>query len=82
MLLFGGGIVALAVYAAVNIITELSMFSDISLVAGTGLVICGVGLLIAWLGLWISVELGSLWINSVVLRLGRAMCFEKEADGE
>lgn len=82
VLLFGGGIVALAVYAAVNIITALSMFSDISLVAGTGLVICGVGLLIAWLGLWISVELGSLWINSVVLRLGRAMCFEKEADGE
>ena len=63
-------------------ITELSMFSDISLVAGTGLVICGVGLLIAWFGLWVSVELGSLWINSVVVRLGRAVCFEKGADGE
>ena len=82
VLLFGGGIIALVVYAASSMITELSMFSDISLVAGTGLVICGVGLLIAWFGLWVSVELGSLWINSVVVRLGRAVCFEKEADGE
>lgn len=80
VLLLGLGIIAGTVYAAVHIIAALSMVSDILLIAGAGLAIGGVGLLVAWLGLWLSIELGSLWINAVMIKLGRALCFKREAD--
>lgn len=80
ILLAGGGTVALAAYGLMTIIPALSMFSDILLVAGAGLAVCGVGLFFAWLGLWVSIELGSLWINAVVLPLGASLCYRKEAD--
>lgn len=80
VLLLGMGAIAGTVYAGMHIITALGMFSDVLLVVGAGLAICALGLLIAWLGLWLSIELGSLWINAVMLRLGRALCFKREAD--
>lgn len=82
VLLLGLGAIAGTVYAAIHIIAALSMFSDILLVVGAGLAIGAVGLLIAWLGLWLSIELGSLWINAVMLKLGRALCFKRGADVE
>lgn len=82
VLLLGGGTIALVAYAEMNMIPALSMFSDILLVGGAGLAVCGVGLLTAWLGLWVSIELGSMWINGVVLNLGGRMCYKKEAGGE
>lgn len=81
-LLLGTGTIALVVYALMNMLPALSMVSDILLLGGAGLAVCGVGLILAWLGLWISIELGSLWINGVVLNLGGRMCFKKEADVE
>lgn len=78
-LLLGGGVIVGAIYAAAHIIPALSMFSDVFLVAGTGLGIAGIGLLIAWFGFWVSIELGCAWIGGVIFRLGGKLCFKKEA---
>lgn len=74
----GGGVVALAVWAAVELIGMLSMVSDILLVLGAALLAAALGLLLAWLGLWISLELGYLWIGRVIFNLGGRFCFRKE----
>ena len=76
-LLLGGGIIAAAVFSAVSVVPLLGMFSDILLVSGAGLVFCAVGLVLAWLGAWISISLGSAWIGGAVLRLGRRLCWKE-----
>jgi len=75
---FGAGVVALAVWAAMSMIGLLAMFSDVLIIVGVGLVLCALGLLLVWFGLWVSFELGYLWISGVVLRLGRALTYKKE----
>ena len=47
-----------------------TLLSDILLLAGTGLVLLAVGLLLAWFGLWLSITLCRIWIGKVLLALG------------
>ena len=81
-LVSGIGIIAAALIAAMNAIPMLTMISDILVIGGAGLAVCALGLLVAWFGLWLSFELGYLWISGVVLRLGRAMTYKKEVAAE
>lgn len=76
-LLLGAGVIAAAAYSVVTVVPMLGMFSDILLVSGAGLVFCAAGLVIAWLGAWISISLGSAWIGGAVLRLGRRLCWKE-----
>lgn len=86
----GGAAIAAAVsvFLAVTGLTAsvfvgtLSLVSDVLLCGGAALIVIAVGLLILWLGLFISISLAKLFIGGAVLRLGRRLCLEKEADGE
>lgn len=77
-LVSGIGIIAAALIAAMNVIPMLTMISDILVIGGAGLAVCALGLLVAWFGLWLSFELGYLWISGVVFRAGRALTYKKE----
>lgn len=78
----GLGLGAGVVWAAVSAIPMLALFSDILAVIGVGLVLIALALLLLWFGLWVSFELGYLWISGVVLRLGRALTYKKEVAAE
>ena len=78
----GVAVVALAVWVAMSTIGLLAMFSDVLVIVGGGLVLCALGLLLVWFGLWVSFELGYLWISGAVLRLGRALTYKKEVAAE
>lgn len=56
-----------------------NLLSDVLLVAGAGLVLLGLGLLLAWFGAWLSLTLCRLWIFRLVLPLGRRIRNGKEA---
>ena len=77
-IVLGLSVAALTVWAVLSTIAMLAMVSDILVVVGVGLVVCALGLLLTWFGLWLSFELGYLWIGGVVLRLGRALTYKKE----
>lgn len=77
-IVFGAAAAALDVWAVISLVAALTMFSDILVVVGAALVVCALALLVLWFGLWLSFELGYLWINGVVLRLGRALSWKKE----
>ncbi len=81
-IVLGVSLVALDVWAVLSVVAMLAMFSDILVVVGAGLIICALGLLLTWFGLWLSFELGYLWIGGVVLRLGRALTYKKEVAAE
>ena len=81
-LLLGVGVVAGAVYLAMELIGMLNMVSDVLMVAGAGLLLVGIGVFFAWLGLWLSIELGCAWIGGVIFRLGAKLCLKKEVPGE
>ena len=74
----GGGMAGGAVYACLRLILRLSMVSDMLLMGGAALVLVGLGLLVFWLGLWISITLGRAWIGGVVIRLGDRLCRRRE----
>ncbi len=77
-LVTGASVAALAVWGFLTVVGMLTMFSDVLIIAGAGLILVALGLLLAWFGLWLSLSLGHLWIGGVVLRLGRAMSYKKE----
>lgn len=81
-LVAGVGIAIAAVWAVVTVIGMLSMFSDILLVLGAAAAVVAVGLLLTWLGLWISLSLGYIWIGRVIFGLGGRLCFKKEVAAE
>ena len=78
----GLGLGAGIVWGALAAIPMLALFSDILAVLGAGLVLLALSLLIFWFGLWLSFELGYLWIGGVILRLGRALTYKKEVAAE
>lgn len=78
LMALGGGIAGGAVYACLRLIMRLSMVSDMLLMGGAALVLIGLGLLVFWLGLWISISLGRAWIGGVVIRLGDKLCRRRE----
>ena len=78
LMALGGGMAAGAVYACLRLILRLSMVSDMLLMGGAALVLIGIGLLVFWLGLWISISLGRVWIGGVIIRLGDKLCRRRE----
>lgn len=76
--LIGAAVVVGAVMGVMEIIPLLNVFADTLMTLGGGMILGAVGLLLLWLGLWLSIELGSLWIGGVVFRLGGRLCFRKE----
>ena len=78
LMALGGGMAVGAVYACLRLILRLSMVSDMLLMGGAALVLIGIGLLVFWLGLWISISLGRVWIGGVIIRLGDKLCRRRE----
>ena len=56
-----------------------TLVSDMLLVGGATLLACAVGLLLAWFGLWLSMELCWLWVGKALTGLGRRLCLREEA---
>ena len=78
-ILAGGiGCIGIAVEQVLHSVGRFNLFSDLLLVWGSGLVIAGVGLLLAWIGIWISLSLCRLWIEKVLAPLAIALCVKKE----
>ena len=50
---------------------SFNLLSDVLLVAGAGLALLGLGLLLVWFGIWLSLTLCRLWIFRLILPLGR-----------
>ena len=76
-ILSGGALLVTGVQQALRMIALLPLISDILLVIGAALCACAVGLLLVWLGLWISMELCWLWADRVLLALGRKFCVKE-----
>ena len=74
----GAAAIAFAVKSALAVIGMLALVSDILLTLGAALVLCAVGLLLCWFGLWLSITLCRLWIGGVLVGLGRKLCVKKE----
>ena len=74
----GAAGIAFAVKSALAAVGMLSLVSDILLTLGAALVLCAVGLLLCWFGLWLSITLCRLWIGGAVVGLGRKLCVKKE----
>lgn len=75
----GGVLVVFISWLAVFVISGLSMVSDILMCAGIALVVCAIGLILFWFGLWLSISLAKGFISGCVLRPGRRLCVKKEA---
>lgn len=76
-ILGGGALVIGAVQQALKMLPLLPLISDILLTVGGALCACAVGLLLCWLGLWLSMELCWLWVDKVLLALGRKLCVKE-----
>ena len=75
----GAALIVEAVKSALAVIAALALVSDVLVTLGAALVLCALGVLLCWLGLWISMELGSIWVEKVVLALGRKLCVKEVA---
>ena len=75
----GAALIAFAVKEGLAFVAMLSLASDILLAAGAALVLCALGLVLCWLGLWLSITLCRAWIGGAVVPLGRRLCVKKEA---
>ena len=78
-LLGGAWLIVSAIYEASKVLALLTLISDMLLVGGGTLIVCAVGLVLCWLGLWISMELCWLWVGKALVGLGRRLCVRKEA---
>ncbi len=76
--LAGAGVLIGAVLGIIEVIGLFSVFADTLMAVGGGMLLGAVGLLLLWFGLWLSIELGSLWIGGVIFRLGGRLCWKKE----
>ena len=81
-LLSGGALGAATVWCALEVLSALTMVSDILMVAGLGMALLGLSLFLLWLGLWLSIKLGCVWLGGVVFGLGARLCFKKEVAAE
>lgn len=77
-LLVGGAVGTVTVWSALELLSALNMVSDTLVVAGAGLALAALSLLVLWFGLWLSITLGRAWLSGVVFRLGGVMCWKKE----
>lgn len=77
-LITGAAAIAAAVLFVLRAVAVLSLVSDVLLLCGGALGVGAVGLLVAWFGLWLSMELAYLWIAKVLVALGEKLCLKKE----
>ena len=75
----GAALIGTSVYEALQIFGSLTLVSDMLLVGGATLLACAVGLLLAWFGLWLSMELCWLWVGRALVGLGKRLCLREEA---
>ena len=75
----GAALIFTSVLQTLRIIGLLRLVSDMLLTGGAALIVCAVGLLLCWLGLWISMELCWLWVGKALTGLGRRLCVREEA---
>ena len=75
----GAALIGASVYEALQIFGSLTLVSDMLLVGGVTLLACAVGLLLAWFGLWLSMELCWLWVGKALVGLGKRLCVREEA---
>ena len=71
----GGALCVSTVLSVARVTAALGMVSDILLAVGCGLMLLAPGILLCWLGIWISLELGMLWIRGVMAALIRKARF-------
>ena len=74
----GIAVVFPAVKGALAAVAALSLVSDILLTVGAALVLCAVGVLLFWFGLWLIMVLCWLWVGKALVPLGRKLCVKKE----
>lgn len=77
-LITGAAAIAAAVLFALRAAAMLSLVSDVLLLLGGALGVGALGLLAAWFGLWLSMELAYVWIARVLVALGEKLCLKKE----
>ena len=58
---------------------QLALLSDKLMVGGVLCVAAGLGLVFAWLGLYLCIRLPGAWIRHVLAPLGRKLCWYREA---
>ena len=75
----GAALIGTSVYEALQVFGSLTLVSDMLLVGGATLLACAVGLLLAWFGLWLSMELCWLWVGRALVGLGRRLCLREAA---
>ena len=75
----GAALIGASVYEALQVFGSLTLVSDMLLVGGATLLACAVGLLLAWFGLWLSMELCWLWVGRALVGLGKRLCLREEA---
>ena len=76
----GAGVIGAAARTVLDTLSGLNLFSDVLLLCGGALILAAVGLLLAWLGLWIGISLVRLWIARVILPMGRRISKGRKAD--
>lgn len=69
----GVSIAAGAVYTLLLTVGGFKLMSDVMLLAGGALILAALGLLLAWLGLWISISLVRLWVGGALVGLARRL---------
>lgn len=74
----GGALIYGAVHEVLKVLGSLTLVSDMLLTGGAALLLCAVGLLLAWFGLWLSIQLCWVWVNALC-GLGRRLCVREEA---
>ncbi len=77
-LVAGIGCAGLAAEQVFRSFGRFNLFSDMLLVWGCCMALAGIGLMLAWLGIWLSLSLCRLWLEKVLLPLARALCLKKE----
>lgn len=75
----GGALIYASVHEALQVFGHLRLVSDMLLTGGAALIGCALGLLLAWFGLWLSMELCWLWVGRALTGLGRKLCVREEA---
>ena len=74
----GGALIYGAVHEVLKVFGSLTLVSDMLLTGGVTLLLCALGLLLAWFGLWLSMQLCWVWVNAL-FGLGRRLCIREEA---
>ena len=79
ILAVGGALIVETVKSVLSVISALTLVSDVLMTLAVGLLVSALGLLLLFLGLWISISLSRLWVEKVLIALGRRLCVKEVA---